>query len=141
MDALGGFLETARSSTLEVVRALVFLGVLLLTSLLERLQQRLREAEVATWWVSNGRDVLNVFALAACTLGLRFLGFHGPLALCLAAILTLSLGLLQSVIEDRRLPFAFSLGAALLVGVPVALQPAWFASTLRAGLVLLFGPV
>jgi hypothetical protein len=137
-DALGGFLEPAQSLRVQVARALVFLGVLLLSSVLERLQTRLREEERSTWWVSNGRDVLNAFALASCALGLRLLGFRGPLALCLAATLTLALSLLQGVIVARRLPVVASLAAALVVGLPVALWPAPVASVLKTGLELLF---
>ena len=138
MDALGGFLQPDQSPAVEAARALVFLGVLLLTAVLERLQTRLREDEVSTWWVSNGRDVLNAFALATCALGLRLLGFRGPLALCLAATLTVVLSLVQSVIVRRQLPAAVSLAVAVLVGLPVALQPAWFAAVLRAVLRELF---
>jgi uncharacterized membrane protein len=137
-DALGGFLEPAQSPRVQVARALVFLGVLLLSAVLERLQTRLREMEISTWWVSNSRDVLNVFALASCALGLRLLGFRGPLALCLAAILALALSLLQGLIVARRLPYPVSLLAALGVGLPVALWPAQVAAALKAGIELLF---
>src|SRR4051812_33772999 len=113
---------------MQAIRAGVFLGVLLLTAVLERLQSRLKEDEGAAWWASNGRDILNAFALAACALGLRLLGFRGPLALCLAATLTLTLSLFQSSIVKRRLPVVASLAAAVLVGLPVALRPESVAS-------------
>ena len=141
MDALGGFLEPAQSERAQAARALVFLGVLLLTAVFEHLQTRLRDDEVSTWWVSNGRDVLNAFALGACALGLRVLGFHGPLALCLAAVLTVLLSLIQGAIVARQWPYAASLVAALIVGLPVALRPAWVSGVLRAAVEALFGPV
>ncbi len=137
-DALGGFLEPAQSPRVQVARALVFLGVLLLTAVLERLQTRMREDEVSTWWVSNGRDILNAFALAACALGLRLLGFRGPLALCLAATLTVVLSLIQGLIVDRKWPYGLSLVAALAVGLPVAVWPLPVARALRASLDFLF---
>ncbi|MGQ0505160.1 MAG: hypothetical protein ACT4TC_07540 [Myxococcaceae bacterium] len=136
MDSLGGYLTQTPST--QPLRIAVFLGVLLLTAVLERLQSELRADERSTWWVSNGRDVLNVFAAGACGLGLWVLGFRGPLILCLAITLTVVLSLIQAGVVDRKWPPPVSLAVALMVGSPVALAPGWFAKILHSLLVMLF---
>src|SRR4051812_27563322 len=101
----------------------VFMGMLCLTALLERLQFQLRSSEASVWWASNGRDVINAFALATMSLGLRVLGFTGPIAVGIAATLVILLSALQSSLGDRRGAAFWSLGTALALGVLVMVFP------------------
>lgn len=121
MDALGGYRELEPLS--RVLGSVVFVGMLALTAVLERLQFQLRYTEASTWWASNGRDVVNLFALAAMALGLRVIGFTGPISVCIAATLVLVLSALQSAVEKHRHAWLWSLGFALALGAPVLVAP------------------
>lgn len=121
MEALGGYRELA--PTARILGSLVFLGALAIAALLERLQFKLRATESKTWWASNGRDVVNAFALAATSLGLWGIGFTGPIALAIAATVVVILSALQMMIERHRAALALSLGVALLLGSPVLIAP------------------
>src|SRR5207245_2232853 len=97
---------------------------LMLTALLERLQLQLKATEGSKWWASNGRDVVNGFAFAAMVLGLRIIGFTGPIALAIAATMVIAISVAQSSLA--RFPQAsqaVSMAAAVAVGVPVILVP------------------
>ncbi|MFN0061026.1 MAG: hypothetical protein ACKVPX_00710 [Myxococcaceae bacterium] len=121
MTPLGGF----EAPPLEV-RALgntVFWGILLLAALLERLQHRLKADEGAHWWVSNGRDVINAFALAAVAAGLFLLGFHGPLVLLLAGTLVVSLTGLQNLWGNGPGAWLGACLSACTLGAPMVLMP------------------
>src|SRR5262249_27776553 len=63
MDELGGYRELAPPA--RMIGNAVFIGMLFLTTLLERLQLQLRATESAKWWASNGRDAVNAFAVAS----------------------------------------------------------------------------
>ncbi|MDQ3266534.1 MAG: hypothetical protein M3Y59_23285 [Myxococcota bacterium] len=121
MDALGGYRELEPMQ--RALGSLVFVGTLVITGVLERLQFQLRETETTTWWASNGRDVVNLFALATMAIGLRVIGFTGPIALCIAATLVLLLSALQTALEKHPHVWLWSLGAALALGAPVLIAP------------------
>lgn len=136
MEALGGYREL--EPVARALGSLVFVGMLALTAVLERLQFQLRYTEASTWWASNGRDVVNLFALAAMALGLRVIGFTGPIAVCIAATIVLVLSALQSAVEKHAHAWRWSLGFALLLGAPVLLAPSLVHATFRAAVEWLF---
>ena len=136
MDALGGCQELAQSA--RILGAVVFLGMLLATAVLERLQFQLKAAEASKWWASNGRDVVNAFALGAMAIGLRVIGFTGPIALSIAATLVLVLSAAQTALEKRGGAALLSVGLALVLGAPVLLAPRAVHELFRSSLELLF---
>jgi len=121
MEALCGYRELEPLQ--RIVGSLVFVGTLAITGVLERLQFQLRETETTTWWASNGRDVVNLFALATMAIGLKVIGFTGPIALCIAATLVLLLSALQTALEKHPHIWRWSLGVALALGAPVLVAP------------------
>ncbi|MFZ5470701.1 MAG: hypothetical protein ACOZIN_14815 [Myxococcota bacterium] len=122
MEELGGYRELDWAA--RVLGNLVFLGVLFLTALLERLQLQLKATEASRWWASNGRDVVNAFAFGAMWLGLKVIGFTGPIALAIAATLVVAMSVVQSSLAKYpRLSTALALGLTLAVGLPVILVP------------------
>lgn len=136
MDALGGYRELTQSA--RILGAVVFLGMLLLTAVLERLQFQLKAAEASKWWASNGRDVVNAVALGAMAIGLRVIGFTGPIALSIAATLVLVLSAAQTALEKRGGAGLMSAGLALVLGAPVLLAPRAVHELFRSTLELLF---
>lgn len=140
MEALGGYRELPESARL--VGGLMFVGLLCLTALLERLQFQLRATESSRWWASNGRDVVNAFALAAVALGLKVIGFTGPVSLAIAATLVITLSALQSALARYpRLSTALSIVTALVLGMPVLLAPRAVHDLFRGVIELLFESV
>ena len=101
----------------------MFILILGVVGLLERLQYQLRESEASRWWASNGRDVVNLFALATMTFGLFAMGFAGPLAFGLAATFVIVLAFLQGALEKRKNAVLYSVIAALVLGAPVLFAP------------------
>lgn len=90
---------------------------------LQRWQVGLRRAETARWWVSNGRDLLNLLALGILAGALLLLGFPGPAALLLGATILLPLILLATAAVRRERLSALLPALAALLGVPVAVAP------------------
>src|SRR5438874_10332869 len=114
---LGGSRELAPGA--RVLGDLVFVGVLVLTAALERLQLSLKGAESSRWWASNGRDVLNLFAFASMAFGLRIVGFTGPIALATAATMVIAISVIESSLARfPRTATALSMGAAVALGLP-----------------------
>src|SRR5262249_42893519 len=95
--------------------------------LLERVQYRLKRDESRTWWVSNGRDVLNAVALGAVSVGLWMYGFRGPLVVCVAGTVVLLLSVSQMRLESTPRSTLWSMVAALVLGAPALVAPAWMA--------------
>jgi hypothetical protein len=112
------------------VGALGYLATLGVAGLLERIQYRLKADESRAWWVSNGRDVLNAVALAAVSAGLWIYGFRGPLVVCVAATVVLLLSVWQMRLESSPRSTLWSMVAALVLGTPALLAPAWVAHAL-----------
>jgi hypothetical protein len=112
------------------VGALGYLAMLGVAGLLERVQYRLKATESRAWWVSNGRDVLNAVALGAVSAGLWMYGFRGPLVVCVAGTLVLLLSVSQMRLESRPRSTLWSMVAALVLGAPALLAPAWVAHAL-----------
>ena len=135
-ETLGGF--HALASPARQVADGVFVGVLMLTAALERLQYRLRATETSLWWASNGRDVVNTFALASTTAGLHFLGFNGPLSFLLAALLVVTLTALQPSVEGSRHATAVTAGLSLVLGAPMLMAPDRVDAFVRLALLQLF---
>ena len=136
VDEFGGYrplLPPARA-----VGNAAFVGLLCLTALLERLQYQLRGSESSRWWASNGRDVVNAFALAAMTLGLRLIGFIGPISLLIGATVVLLISASQGVVAQHRFASWFSLALTLALGLPILLVPSYVHSLFRRALGLLF---
>lgn len=136
VDEFGGYrplLPPARA-----VGNAAFVGLLCLTALLERLQYQLRGSEASRWWASNGRDVVNAFALAAMTLGLRLIGFTGPISLLIAATVVLLVSAAQGVVAQHRFASWFSLALTLALGLPILLAPSSVHSLFRRALGILF---
>jgi hypothetical protein len=136
-QALGGYRPLPEEA--RWVATLVFLALLGVVALLERLQYRLREEEPARWWASNGRDVVNVFALGTMTLGLTVLGFAGPLAFGIAASFVILLSACQGELERHPNSVMLSMLAALALGAPILLVPARLASGYGKLVLFLFG--
>jgi hypothetical protein len=136
MDELGGYRELIPPA--RVVGDAVFIGMVFLTAVLERLQLQLRVTESAKWWASNGRDVVNAFALASMAFGLKVIGFTGPIAFLIAATMVLCINVLQSLLSDRRLSTLLSMAGALALGLPVILAPTMVHTFFRRTLELLF---
>src|SRR5215472_1476985 len=121
MDELGGYRELAPPARL--IGDAVFVGMILLTAFLERLQFQLRVTESSKWWASSGRDVVNAFALASMAFGLKVIGFTGPIAFLIASTMVLFVSALQSSLGDRKLSTVLSVAAALGLGMPVIFVP------------------
>jgi len=136
LDALGGYQELAQPGRL--IGAVGFLGMLLATAALERLQFQLKAAEASKWWASNGRDVVNAVALGAMAIGLRVIGFTGPIALSIAATLVLVLSAAQTALEKRGGAGLLSVGLAVVLGAPVLLAPRPVHELFRSTLEILF---
>ena len=136
MDELGGYRELAPLA--RAVGNAVFVGMLLLTAFLERLQIQLRVTESSKWWASNGRDVVNAFALASMAFGLKVIGFTGPIAFLIASTMVLFVSVLQSSLINRKLSTVLSVAGALAVGLPVILAPIAVDAFFRRTLALLF---
>lgn len=136
VDALGGYRplpETAR-----LVSVGVFVLLLCVVALLERLQYRMREQEPSRWWASNGRDVVNVFALAMMAVGLFVIGFDGPLAFGIAASFVILLSAVQGALERHPNAVLLSVLTALVLGFPILFAPARLADAYRGLVVTLF---
>ncbi len=137
MEELGTY--RALSPPMSYLAALVFVGVLCVAALLERLQFQPRATEGSTWWASNGRDVVNLFAFAAISLGLRVVGFAGPIALAISATMLVALIALQSSLDKYpRLSAGLSVALALTLGGPILLAPRWVHETFRRTIEALF---
>lgn len=116
----------------------VFLLLLCVVALLERLQYRLRDQEPSRWWASNGRDVVNVFALATMGLGLEVLGFSGPLAFGIAASFVILLSATQGALERHPSAVLLSVVVSLMLGAPVLFSPGPLADGYRTVVRALF---
>lgn len=136
VEALGGYHELEAGA--RVLGAAVFLGMLLLTALLERLQFQLKASEASKWWASNGRDVVNLFALGAMAVGLRVIGFTGPIALSIAATLVLVLSAAQTALERHPWAGWMNVALALILGAPVMVAPRFVHGLFRTALERLF---
>jgi hypothetical protein len=119
----------------------IFMGMLTLTALLERLQFRLKDSEASVWWASNGRDVVNALALAAMMLGLVAIGFSGPIALAVASTLVIALAALEASLPRRRYSWVLTLAGAWVVGISVLVFPQWVHESFRVILEGLFTSV
>jgi hypothetical protein len=123
----------------RLVADVVFVGMLFLTALLERVQLQLKATESSTWWASSGRDVVNAFALLSMALGLKVIGFAAPIAFVVAATLVLSISALQSSFSNHRVSRGITMVAALVLGLPVIVAPNFVHALFRRTLELLFG--
>ena len=114
----------------------VFVGILCLTAILERLQFQLKATESSTWWASNGRDVINTFSLAVNALGLELMGFRGPECLLISGTLVILLTGLQAPLEKSHHGTLASLGVSVGLGLPILLVPqtvaAFFGTAVKA---------
>jgi hypothetical protein len=137
VDAWGGYRELTGAQ--RVAGDALFLGAVVITGLLERVQLRLRRMEKRRWWASNGRDVLNGVAFLAMALGLGVVGFTGPMALAVAASLLLSVTAVQAGLGGHRLSGPLALVAACALGLPVVVAPRLVHGVFRALLDGLFG--
>jgi len=135
MDELGGYRELAPPA--RMIGNAVFIGMLFLTTLLERLQLQLRATESAKWWASNGRDAVNAFAVASMALGLKVIGFTGPMAFLVASTLVLLMSALQPSAQ-RAQSMVLSMALALVLGLPVLVAPKWVHVFFRRMLEVLF---
>ena len=136
MDELGGYRELTAPA--RVVGDAVFIGMVFLTAVLERLQLQLRVTESSKWWASNGRDVVNAFALASMAFGLKVIGFTGPIAFLIAATMVLFVNVLESLLSDHKLSTVLSMAGALAFGLPIILAPKIVHVFFRRTLELLF---
>lgn len=122
MEALGLYLPPPASA--QWLAQAVLAGALVVTSVLERFQVRLAEAEPARWWASNGRDLVNALALATLWLALRVGGYSGPIALAAAALLLLAAVLAQSGLDRLKwVPDWVSYLAMGAIGSPILVAP------------------
>jgi hypothetical protein len=119
---------------------LALLGTAALVTFLGRLLLAGRARAAATWWASNARDLVNLFAVAAFAVALLGLGFPVAAALLLSAQGVLFTVAVEAVLE--RFPAipshdGLALLAALLWTLPVALAPQQIFLALEAGCRLL----
>jgi hypothetical protein len=71
-------------------------------------------------------------------LGLKVIGFAGPIAFAVAATLVLSISALQSSFSSHRVSMRVALVAAVVLGLPVILAPSFVHDMFRRALELLF---
>ncbi len=137
MPGLGAY--RSLSADQAWVHSAGFIGLLVFTAFLERLQFLLRATERSSWWASSGRDVLNALALLGLMFGLRLLGFPGPVALGFAAILVVTISLFQSSLpRSTPLSTLLSVAVSLALGAPLLIAPARLHALFEATLMLLF---
>lgn len=98
-------------------------AALALAVALQRWQVGLRRTETARWWVSNGRDLLNLLALGGLCGGLLLLGFPGPAALLLGVSILLPMILLATAAARQERLRGLLPPLAALLGLPVAVAP------------------
>ena len=134
--ALGEF--RAQDPSLHWAGRAAFFVALCLTGILERVQFRLRFLETRTWWASNGRDVLNLAALAMLFGSAWLMGFSAPLALALAASIVVLVNALQSGLGARSGATRTSVAIAVLLGSPALILPSAVDRAARAALAVLF---
>ena len=120
MDALGGYLEPRGG---QYLLAALFIGILCVVAGLERLQHSLHRTEGAHWWVSNGRDVVNLFAFALLSFGLKLVGFHGALVFLVSGGMVVVLTALPALWGDGPRASWASLAATFVLGLPVLVAP------------------
>jgi hypothetical protein len=120
-EALGGHRELAGKARL--VGDAIFVAALLVTVALERLQFQLRAAESSRWWASNGRDMVNALALCTMALGLRMMGFTGPIAFLLAASMVVNLTATQPAFQRAHHGALLTLAFTLTMGAPILIWP------------------
>jgi hypothetical protein len=121
----------------NALRGVVYLALVGVAGLLERIQYRLKADEGRAWWASNGRDVLSAVALAAVSAGLWLYGFRGPLVVCVAGTLVLLLAVSQMRLEARPRSTLWSVAMALVLGAPILVWPGTVARVLTQALIVL----
>lgn len=119
---------------------LALLGTAALVTSLQRLQLAWREREAQTWWASNARDLVNLFAVGTFAVALMALGLPFTAAVLLAAQGVLFTAAVEALLE--RLPAwpahdLLALLAALGWTLPVALWPGATLRLLERGAALL----
>lgn len=115
-----------------------YLAAVFVVSFLERWQFKLRAQEGSRWWASNGRDVLNLFALLFMIGGLHVIGFSGPLSLCIAATIVILLSALQLELDKHRHQSLWSLGVGFVLSAPVLVFPGRTDALFKRAIVALF---
>jgi hypothetical protein len=120
------------------VGLVAFTAALCAIGIVERIQFRLRFLEARTWWASNGRDVLNTVAFLTLLGSLALLGFTGPLLVLIASVIVLLMNTVQASLGTRPGATFMSVAAALILGAPVLVAPAWVDHGMKALLEFLF---
>ncbi len=122
-----------------VLGDLAYAAALALFLLLQRLGVSLRAHERDTWWASNGRDVVNAFAVTTVAGAIWLQGIAFPLALLFGAGLTLVLSLLHEAVLGRvKRPDAVVVAVAVAIGAPLVLAPRPVAEAAARALELAF---
>jgi hypothetical protein len=120
MDRLGGYFEPSGG---QWIPTSLFVGILLLVAALERLQHSLRRTESALWWASNGRDVVNLFAFAVLSFGIRLLGFFGPMVFLLSGATVVLLTAAQGLGGEGKSASWIAVALICLLGLPLLAWP------------------
>lgn len=136
IDRLGGYEPMALPA--RPLGTFAFVVTVIAVGWIERLQYRLKRLESSKWWASNGRDVLNIIAVALMMGGLKLIGFTGPLAFCIAATLVIILSALQMSLSTHKHQAALSAGVGLVLSAPVLIFPAQVDAAFTRGLGALF---
>jgi hypothetical protein len=106
---------------------------------LQKLGTRLRAEEEATWWASNGRDVVNGLAVVTLSSAIWLQGVAPWLAVFWGCTLTLALSVLHSFVERRHPePWKPLVVAAAILGAPLLLAPEQVAEATAALLQTVF---
>jgi hypothetical protein len=93
-----------------------------------------------TWWASNVRDAVNLLAVLSLFGAITWQGFALPIALLLAATITLLLTVVMDALAPHvRHPAWGVLAAAVAVALPLLFAPARSAEAVNAFLAWAFG--
>ena len=105
---------------------LTYVGALALFVLLQRVALKLRSEERNAWWASNGRDLVNGFAVVTLSTAIYLQGIAPPLALLFGTTLTLLLSVIHSLSTRQGVPepWRVVLLSAAILGSPLVIAPA-----------------
>jgi hypothetical protein len=115
-----------RTEIEQLAATLALLAAVASSVRLEELGDRLRREEHRAWWASNGRDVINVVALAVIASALVLLGYPGPAALVVAGLLTMALTgvtVVEGKLPERAHPRLLALALGLGLALPLLVWP------------------
>lgn len=107
-----------------VLGDIAYAAALALFLYLQKVGLRLRREEEATWWASNGRDVVNALAAITLSAAVWLQGVAPWLSVFFGGTLTLALSVLHTFVERHHPePWKPLVVAAAVLGAPLLLAP------------------